>query len=74
MMRVADQLILVVDHTKFGKRAVVKLCDMDELDIIVTDNSVDEATRRWLDGLKAKVIFAHQGAGKETRIGALRKG
>jgi len=74
MMRVADELILAVDHTKFGKRAVVKLCELDELDIIVTDEGVDEASRRWLEGLKPKVIFAGPGAGKETRIGALRRG
>jgi len=74
MMRVADELILAVDHTKFGKRAVVKLCDLDELDIIVTDDSGDAETRRWLEGLEAKVIFAHVGAGKEGRISALRKG
>ncbi len=74
MMRVADQLILAVDHTKFGKRAVVKLCDLDELDIIITDDGVDEASRRWLEGLEAKVIFAHLDAGKESPASGLRKG
>lgn len=58
MMRIADQVILAVDHTKFGMRSVVKLCNFDEVDIIVTDETVDAETKVWLDSLKAKVIYA----------------
>jgi DeoR/GlpR family transcriptional regulator of sugar metabolism len=60
MMSIADQVIMAVDHTKLGTRAVVKLCDLEELDVIVTDAGVDEASREWLRGLKAKVIYAGQ--------------
>ena len=58
MMQAADETILAVDHTKFGMRAVVKLCDLDELDVVVTDGGVDDDTRGWLGTLKAKVVFA----------------
>jgi DeoR/GlpR family transcriptional regulator of sugar metabolism len=58
MMSVADEVILAADHTKFGKRAVVKLCELDRLDVIVTDGEADEATRQWLSTLEAKIIYA----------------
>ncbi len=58
MMRIADQVILAVDHTKFGMRSVVKLCSFDEVDIIVTDEAVSHETRAWLDSLDVKVIYA----------------
>lgn len=58
MMRIADEAILVVDHTKFGKRSVVKLCELDELDMIVTDSGADHRTRDFLAGLKAKIVYA----------------
>ena len=58
MMAIADEIILAADHTKFGKRSVVKLCDLDQMDVIVTDAGADERTREWLDGLTAKVIYA----------------
>lgn len=58
MMQIADEVILAVDHTKFGSRAVVKLCDIDRVSVIVTDSGVDEQTRQWLGTLKARVIFA----------------
>ncbi len=58
MMQVADEVILAVDHTKLDSRSVVKLCDLDEVDVIVTDAGLDESARRWLEALKAKVIIA----------------
>ncbi len=58
MMQIADEVILAVDHTKFGNRAVVKLCDLDRVSVIVTDSAADAQTRQWLGTLKARVIFA----------------
>ncbi len=58
MMAIADEIVLAVDHTKFGKRSVVKLCDLDQVDVIVTDGGADESTRAWLGGLNAKVVYA----------------
>ena len=58
MMAQAEEVILAADHTKFGRRAVVKLADWDEIDVIVTDPGVDASTRGWLQTLKAKVIIA----------------
>ena len=58
MMGIADEIILAADHTKFGKRSVVKLCDLDQMDVIVTDAGADERTRGWLAGLNVKVIYA----------------
>jgi len=58
MMRTAEEVILAADCSKFGMPAVVKLCDLDELDVIVTDGGADAGTRAWLDKLSAKVIYA----------------
>ena len=58
MMQTVEQKILAADHTKFGMRAVVRLCGLDEVDVIVTDSGADEATRRWLETLQARVIYA----------------
>jgi DeoR/GlpR family transcriptional regulator of sugar metabolism len=58
MMNVADGVILAADHTKFGKRGVVKLCELDRVDVIVTDGETDEMTRQWLGTLKARIVYA----------------
>ncbi len=58
MMAKAAEVILAVDHTKFGRRAVAKLCDLAEVDVVVTDAGAEAATRRWLDALAARVVYA----------------
>lgn len=44
MMRAAQRVILCLDHTKFGRRTVARLCGLDEIDVLVTDSAVDPAT------------------------------
>lgn len=58
MMDVADEVILAVDHTKFGIRAVTRLCDLDRFNVIVTDAGVTSETRQWLSTLKARIVIA----------------
>ena len=58
MMQIADEVILAADHTKFGMRAVVKLCGLEEFDVIVTDSGADARTRQWLESLSAKIVYA----------------
>lgn len=62
MMQSADRVILAIDHTKLGRRAVVKLCDWNEIDVLVTDAGADEASRQWLDALDTQVIYADASA------------
>lgn len=38
MMRAAARVIMCLDHTKFGRRSVLPLCDLEPIDVIVTDS------------------------------------
>jgi len=58
MMEIADEVILAVDHTKLGLRAVARLADLDELDVIVTDAGLSDERRAWLESLEARVVIA----------------
>lgn len=42
LTQIADQVILLSDSTKFGKNSFVKFADMDQIDILITDNGADE--------------------------------
>ncbi len=64
MMAAADEVVFVVDHTKFGHRAVAHLCDLSEIDVIVTDDGVDADSRAWLSRLDARVVIAETDAGE----------
>ncbi|MHC4562704.1 MAG: DeoR/GlpR family DNA-binding transcription regulator, partial [Planctomycetota bacterium] len=65
MMEVADEVILVVDHSKFGQRAVARLCELGEVHVIVTDEGLDDQTHRWLQSLAARIVIA-AGEGDEV--------
>ena len=40
MIDAADETIVVVDHSKFGRRSLVHLCDFEQLNHLVTDTGV----------------------------------
>ena len=39
MIQAASRVIFCLDHTKFGRRSVARLCDISVIDVIVTDSS-----------------------------------
>ncbi len=61
MMATADEVILAVDHTKFGRRAVARLAACDEMDVIVTDAGLDPEMREWVDLVDARIVYAEPG-------------
>jgi DeoR family transcriptional regulator of aga operon len=40
MMAVAQKVIVLSDHTKFGKRGFSRICSLDEIDEIITDKGI----------------------------------
>jgi DeoR family transcriptional regulator of aga operon len=40
MIRAAQKTILLVDSSKFGRRGFSKICDLDEVDQIITDSRI----------------------------------
>ena len=43
MINMAQRVIVLADHTKFGKRGFSKICGLDEIDEIVTDKGISPA-------------------------------
>lgn len=58
MMKSADKVILVADHTKFGKKSFAKICSLEEVDYIVTDIGIgnDLLVRIQNKGIQIKAI------------------
>ncbi len=53
MMRAAARVIMCLDHTKFGRRSVLPLCDLEPIDVIVTDSG---APAEMVEQLRQKGI------------------
>jgi DeoR family transcriptional regulator, fructose operon transcriptional repressor len=58
MMQVAERTILAVDHTKFELHGLVKLCEIKQIGMIVTDGGASPKHRKWLASLPIKTIVA----------------
>lgn len=53
MIRGAQKIILCLDHSKFGRKSMIQLCGLEEVDTIVTDS---QAPAELVDALRAKGI------------------
>ncbi len=56
MMDVAERVVLTVDHTKFDLHGLVKLCDVVQMDVIVTDGGIGEKHRSWLASVPVQAV------------------
>ncbi len=53
MIQDSDEVIMVCDSTKFGKKALYKVCAWDDIDRIITDDGADQ---EYLDCFREKSI------------------
>lgn len=58
IMHSADEVIVVVDHSKFGKRALARLGGWDLVDRVVTDGGLDDHWQQFVRQVGAELIVA----------------
>jgi DeoR family transcriptional regulator, fructose operon transcriptional repressor len=58
MMEVSRRVIIVADHTKFGKPAMVHLAPLDRVDVVVSDDGLAAEYRQMLESKGIQVVLA----------------
>lgn len=58
MMRCADEVVVVADHTKFGRQALAFLCELTEVDTLIVDAGISAEQRALVDGADVRLIVA----------------
>ncbi|MDP5009137.1 MAG: transcriptional repressor AgaR [Glaciimonas sp.] len=58
MLTAANQVILVADSSKFGRRSFCVICKMAKIDTLITDNGISESDKKSLTLLGIKIIIA----------------
>jgi DeoR family fructose operon transcriptional repressor len=61
MIRSANQIILLADHTKFEKKSMVQICDLSDVDSVVTD-----------DGTQPEIVVALRQHQIDVRLASVR--
>jgi len=62
MMASADQTIVIIDSSKFGKVSLSRLCGLNEVNTVVTDSSVDLTWKEHLELAGVQLVLAKDGA------------
>jgi DeoR/GlpR family transcriptional regulator of sugar metabolism len=58
MMRCADEVVVVADHTKIGRPALAHLCELTAIDTLIVDHNLTAEQRALLDQNDVRVIIA----------------
>jgi DeoR/GlpR family transcriptional regulator of sugar metabolism len=58
MIKNAETVIALADFSKFGVRAVCNVCDIDDVDILITDEKAPEDLIKHAQKKGVKVIIA----------------
>jgi len=58
LVEFADEVILLVDSTKFGKASFVKFADLKEIDLIITDHAVSQKIITEIESKGTRVEIA----------------
>jgi DeoR/GlpR family transcriptional regulator of sugar metabolism len=58
MMKCAHRVVIVADHTKFGRNAMIQVADLAELDQIISDRGLAPEHRQLLDECGISYLLA----------------
>jgi DeoR family ulaG and ulaABCDEF operon transcriptional repressor len=60
----ADELVVLVDSTKFEQRSSLVLCPLSRIDTVITDDGLSDKAAAMLDAAEITLIVAESGAGQ----------
>jgi DeoR/GlpR family transcriptional regulator of sugar metabolism len=58
MMRCADEVVVVADHTKVGRQNLAFLCELSAVDTLIVDHGLTPAQRELLEQAGPRLIIA----------------
>lgn len=60
MVEAAEQVIVLADSSKFNRRGLAKICNLDQIDCIVTDAGVPDKILKKLQEFGVRVVVAEK--------------
>ncbi|MFW2541352.1 DeoR/GlpR family DNA-binding transcription regulator [Primorskyibacter sp. 2E107] len=61
----ADELVVLVDSSKFENRSSLVLCPLEKIDVVITDDKISDRAAAMLEAADVKLIVAQEGAAAE---------
>jgi DeoR family ulaG and ulaABCDEF operon transcriptional repressor len=61
----AEELVVLVDSSKFAQRSSLVLCPLERIATVITDEGIPDRAAAMLAAADVRLIVAHSGAGQE---------
>jgi DeoR/GlpR family transcriptional regulator of sugar metabolism len=74
VMRAAMRVILCVDHTKFGRQSISRLCGLEDIDVLISDQAPPHEMLAALETAGVEVVIAAAEGTSVLRQGRARAG
>jgi len=58
MLRCADEVVVVADHTKIGRQALAFLCELSAIDTLIVDAGISAEQRRLVEDAGVRLLTA----------------
>ena len=58
MMRSASKIIILADSSKFGQRGFGRICSLEDIDVIVTDDQISDQAMSMAEEAGVDLIIA----------------
>ena len=58
MIKAARTVVVVADHSKFGRDAMIHVADLSEIDQVVSDKELDQESRSMLEASGITCVLA----------------
>jgi DeoR/GlpR family transcriptional regulator of sugar metabolism len=65
MMRCADEVVVVADHTKIGRQNLAFLCELSAVDTLVVDAGIEPEARAMIEKAGVRLIVAGEAGAEE---------
>jgi len=62
----ADELVVLVDSTKFEQRSSLVLCPLSRITTVITDDQITDKAAAMLEAAEVKLIVTHAGGAQRT--------
>lgn len=64
----ADELVVLVDSSKFSQRSCLVLCPLDRVSTVITDDGISDKDAAMLDAADVNLIIARAGGAQEEEV------
>ncbi|MBR9765344.1 MAG: DeoR/GlpR transcriptional regulator [Rhodobacteraceae bacterium] len=61
----ADELVLLVDSSKFESRSSLVLCPLEEIDVLITDEGISDRAAAMVESADIRLVVAPSGTARE---------